>query len=191
MRGLLSIVNDLYNTYEEEPSKPTLTIPSLPVVFFEERPALRTLARPIGRQIARRPCPYAKRATGKPADFSIALDVASFQPEEISVRVKDRDIIVEARHEERQDEHGYVARQFTRRYKLPDEYDPDTVSTYLHADGKMTIKALKPKPAEAHERIIPVQRVAADNAREEDDTMTLEKEKERDSIGEMEQEEKQ
>lgn len=94
-------------------------------------------------------------------DFQVALNVKSFSPEEISVKVKGREVIVEGKHEERKDDHGFVSRQFTRRYVLPEPYDPDTIATYLDAEGKMTIKALKPKPAveENQERIIQIERV--------------------------------
>lgn len=51
--------------------------------------------------------------------FEVILDVQQFSPNEISVKVTDRFVIVEAKHEEKQDEHGYVSRQFTRRYMLP------------------------------------------------------------------------
>lgn len=51
--------------------------------------------------------------------FEVILDVQQFSPNEISVKVTDKFVIVEAKHEEKQDEHGYVSRQFTRRYMLP------------------------------------------------------------------------
>lgn len=96
-------------------------------------------------------------------DFQAVLNVKSFRPEEVSVKVKGREIIVEGKHEERHDEQGlcFVSRQFSRRYILPEEFDPDTVATYLDSKGKMTIKALKPKPVEEekNERIIPIERV--------------------------------
>lgn len=94
-------------------------------------------------------------------DFQVALNVKSFSPEEISVKVKGREVLVEGKHEEKKDDHGFVSRQFTRRYILPEPYDPDTIATYLDTEGKMTIKALKPKPAveETQERIIPIERV--------------------------------
>lgn len=102
-------------------------------------------------------------------DFHITIDVKSFKPEEISVKVKERDIIVEGKHEERADEFGFVSRQFTRRYILPEDYDIDTVSSYLSADGKMIIKASKPKPVlETGERIIPIERVKSTQEREEE-----------------------
>lgn len=93
-------------------------------------------------------------------DFKVSMDVKLFKPEEVSVKVKDRQIIVEGKHEERQDEIGFVSSQFSRRFIVPEEFDLDTVSTCLSAEGKLTIKAEKPKPAvESSERVIPIQRL--------------------------------
>lgn len=94
-------------------------------------------------------------------DFTVTLDVKNFKPEEIEVKVKDREIIIEGKHEERRDNHGFVSRQFSRRYLLPEEFDPDTIATYLTAEGKMTVKAEKPKPQidQTQARVIPIQRM--------------------------------
>lgn len=51
--------------------------------------------------------------------FEVILDVQQFSPNEISVKITDKFVVVEAKHEEKQDEHGFVSRQFTRRYLLP------------------------------------------------------------------------
>lgn len=53
--------------------------------------------------------------------FQINLDVQQFTPDEISVKTVDDMVVVEGKHDEKQDEHGYVSRQFLRRYKLPSE----------------------------------------------------------------------
>lgn len=42
--------------------------------------------------------------------FQIILDVQQFTPDEITVKTNDKYIIVEGKHEEKQDEHGYVSR---------------------------------------------------------------------------------
>ena len=92
------------------------------------------------------------------------MDVAHFRPEEISVKVKEREVIVEAKHEEREDELGFISRQFSRRVILPQDFDPDTVETFFSAGGKLTIKAKKPQPQqsdETKERVIPIQHVAS------------------------------
>jgi crystallin, alpha B len=109
-----------------------------------------------------RKCRRGTCAVAKPAsdDFELSIDVQTFKPEEITVKVKNNEIIVEGKHEERQDEFGFVSRQFSRRCTLPQEFDPDTISTFLNAEGKMTIKAQKPQPpaVETNERVIPIQR---------------------------------
>lgn len=42
--------------------------------------------------------------------FEVLLDVQQFRPDEISVKTSDKFIIVEGKHEEKEDEHGYVSR---------------------------------------------------------------------------------
>lgn len=75
--------------------------------------------------------------------FHVNVDVQQFKPEELSVQVlKDEGfVVVEGSHEERPDEHGYIKRQFTRRYKLPANVDPDTVTSRLSPDGVLLVSA--------------------------------------------------
>jgi HSP20 family molecular chaperone IbpA len=90
--------------------------------------------------------------------MQVCLDVAQFKPNEITVKTIENSIIVEGKHEERQDEHGYISRQFTRKYVLPKDYDPNTVVSSLSSDGVLSIKAPSPqKSAEGNERIISIQ----------------------------------
>jgi crystallin, alpha B len=42
--------------------------------------------------------------------FQIILDVQQFTPDEISVKTNDKFIIVEGKHEEKPDEHGFISR---------------------------------------------------------------------------------
>ncbi|CAG9796300.1 unnamed protein product [Diatraea saccharalis] len=89
--------------------------------------------------------------------FQINLDVQHFAPEEISVKTVDGYLVVEAKHEERQDEHGYISRSFTRRYALPDGIETDNVTSKLSSDGVLTISApLKAPPKVANERVVPI-----------------------------------
>lgn len=53
--------------------------------------------------------------------FQVILDVQQFKPDEITVKTSDKYIVVEGKHEEKQDEHGYISRHFVRRYMLPGE----------------------------------------------------------------------
>lgn len=75
--------------------------------------------------------------------YQITLDVSSFEWEDISVKVKDREIIINGEHQEREDEFGFVSRQFTRRYFLPDNFDPTTITSSLTDNGKLRIKVEK------------------------------------------------
>jgi HSP20 family molecular chaperone IbpA len=73
--------------------------------------------------------------------FQVSMDVQQFAPNEISVKTVDNTIVVEAKHEERQDEHGYISREFKRRYALPQGFNIKDVVTQLSSDGILTIKA--------------------------------------------------
>ena len=81
-----------------------------------------------------------KSSIGKDG-FQVSLDVQQFAPNEISVKTVDNSIVVEANHEERQDEHGFISRQFKRRYALPQGFNIKDVVTELSSDGILTIKA--------------------------------------------------
>lgn len=79
--------------------------------------------------------------------FQVNLDVKNFAPNEISVKTVDNSIIIEGKHEERKDEHGFISRQFTRRYDLPKNCNVKDVASALSSDGVLTIKAPPlPKP---------------------------------------------
>ncbi|XP_052870462.1 protein lethal(2)essential for life-like [Anopheles cruzii] len=100
--------------------------------------------------------------------FQINLDVQHFAPEEISVKYVDKSVIVEGKHEEKQDDHGYISRHFVRRYMLPAGHNESDIASSLSSDGILTIscprKAIEQKP----EKSIPItqtgqpQKVAAD-----------------------------
>ena len=75
--------------------------------------------------------------------MQVILEVQQFSPEEITVKTTGNNVIVEARHEERQDEHGFVSRHFVRRYVLPPSHDVINVTSSLSSDGVLTITAPK------------------------------------------------
>ncbi|XP_011500515.1 PREDICTED: protein lethal(2)essential for life-like [Ceratosolen solmsi marchali] len=92
--------------------------------------------------------------------FHVALDVQQFKPDEINVKVIDNYVVVEGKHEEKQDDHGIVSRHFLRKYKIPDQCDPEKATSTLSYDGILTVVA--PKKFEAiekkNERILKVER---------------------------------
>nr|NP_001296048.1 protein lethal(2)essential for life-like [Plutella xylostella]AHW45922.1 small heat shock protein [Plutella xylostella] len=89
--------------------------------------------------------------------FQVNLDVQHFSPDEISVKTADGYVVVEGRHEEKKDEHGYISRQFSRRYALPEGCKPEAVESRLSSDGVLTIVAPRTCPeAIKGERAVPI-----------------------------------
>ncbi|KAM8741120.1 alpha-crystallin B chain-like [Acanthopagrus schlegelii] len=86
--------------------------------------------------------------------YVIYLDVKHFSPDELSVSVSDEFITIHAKHEERQDDHGYVSREFLRKYRLPAGVTGPDVTSCLSADGVLTITA--PRASAGTERSIPI-----------------------------------
>jgi len=90
--------------------------------------------------------------------FQVILDVQQFKPEEINVKVVDKFVVIEAKHEEKQDEHGWISRQFVRKYMIPEQCDIDQVTSSLSSDGMLSITApRKDKPKTQNERAIKIE----------------------------------
>lgn len=90
--------------------------------------------------------------------FQVNLDVQHFSPEEITVKTADGYIVIEGKHEEKKDEHGYISRQFVRRYALPEGCRPDSVESRLSSDGVLTVVAPRQQQAALKdERAVPIQ----------------------------------
>ncbi|XP_022821809.1 protein lethal(2)essential for life-like [Spodoptera litura] len=99
----------------------------------------------------------ASKITSDDEKFQVNVDVQHFAPEEINVKVVDGQVLIEGKHEERQDEHGFVSRQFIRRYALPKGCLPDTVESKLSSDGVLTVTAPKVLPLPSTgEKIVPI-----------------------------------
>lgn len=89
--------------------------------------------------------------------FQVNLDVQHFAPEDISVKTADGYIVVEGKHEEKKDQHGFISRSFTRRYAMPEGCAPETVESKLSSDGVLTVTApRKVPPAVAGQRAVPI-----------------------------------
>jgi len=99
--------------------------------------------------------------------FQVVLDVQQFAPEEINVKVIDKHVIVEGNHEEKQDEHGWISRKFTRKYLIPDQCNLEKVESKLSSDGVLTISVpRKTPPAVEGERVISIQHTGKPAIRE-------------------------
>ncbi|XP_019521540.1 PREDICTED: alpha-crystallin A chain isoform X3 [Hipposideros armiger] len=93
--------------------------------------------------------------------FVIFLDVKHFSPEDLTVKVQEDFVEIHGKHSERQDDHGYISREFHRRYRLPSNVDQAALSCSLSADGMLTFSGPKvPSGMDAghSERTIPVSR---------------------------------
>ncbi|XP_047420699.1 alpha-crystallin A chain [Sciurus carolinensis] len=93
--------------------------------------------------------------------FVIFLDVKHFSPEDLTVKVLEDFVEIHGKHNERQDDHGYISREFHRRYRLPSNVDQSALSCSLSADGMLTFSGPKVQSgldAGHSERAIPVSR---------------------------------
>lgn len=91
-------------------------------------------------------------------DFKVSLDVQQFKPEEVSVKLQGDYLVVEGKHEERKDQHGFISRQFQRRYKLPENVELDKIKSTLSSDGVLTLVAPKKIESPAGEKTIPIEK---------------------------------
>uniref|UniRef100_A0A8C8IJZ6 Si:dkey-1k23.3 n=1 Tax=Oncorhynchus tshawytscha TaxID=74940 RepID=A0A8C8IJZ6_ONCTS len=90
-------------------------------------------------------------------NWRITLDVSHFSPTEITLRTRSGFLEIGGTHEERPDEHGFVARCFTRRYMLPIGMVSNTIRSSLSGDGILTVEASLPDPSIPDDIIIPIQ----------------------------------
>lgn len=90
--------------------------------------------------------------------FQVVLDVQQFEPNEIDVKVVDDHVVVTAKHEEKRDEHGWISRQFVRKYLIPQQCDIDQVASKLSSDGVLTITApRKDQQNGGNERVLKIE----------------------------------
>lgn len=90
--------------------------------------------------------------------FQANLDVQQFKPEEITVKLTGDNIVtIEGKHEEKQDEHGYISRHFVRKYVLPKNCDTNQLQSKLSSDGVLTITAPTVDAKEIEHKTIPIQ----------------------------------
>uniref|UniRef100_A0A3P8VCD3 SHSP domain-containing protein n=1 Tax=Cynoglossus semilaevis TaxID=244447 RepID=A0A3P8VCD3_CYNSE len=93
---------------------------------------------PYMSRLSQQPSQKISKETGK---WMLSLDVAHFSPTEIFLSVKDGFLVVEGKHEERRDEHRFIARSFTRKYRLAGEIVTADITATLSADGILTVEA--------------------------------------------------
>nr|ACG58883.1 23 kDa heat shock protein alpha [Ceratitis capitata] len=110
-------------------------------VFYTRWPAITTTP---GGRLRKFEKDFPIASVGKDG-FQASMDVQQFKPSELSVKVVGDHIVVEGKHEEREDDHGYISRHFVRSYALPKGFEADKVVSTLSSDGVLTVSV--PKPA--------------------------------------------
>ncbi|ODN02432.1 Protein lethal(2)essential for life [Orchesella cincta] len=89
--------------------------------------------------------------------FEIKIEVQQFAPSELDVKIVNNFLVIEGKHEEKRDEHGFVSRHFLRKYSIPPDVKPETINCDLSSDGILQISA--PKMSEEknrNEKVIPI-----------------------------------
>ncbi|KHN74497.1 Small heat shock protein OV25-1 [Toxocara canis] len=89
--------------------------------------------------------------------FNVEIDVTQFRPEELSVNIRDHELIVEGHHEEKSDESGKIERHFIRKYTLPNDAQLDTIESHISDKGILSVGAKKGSIAGPPSRNIPIQ----------------------------------
>ncbi|XP_033212357.1 protein lethal(2)essential for life-like [Belonocnema kinseyi] len=107
--------------------------------------------RPLADPLTEEECSNWTLPAGKDT-FKVVLDVKHFKPEEINVRIVNRFVIVEAKHEEKKDKHGLISRQFDRKFCVPAQVDIDQLKSKLSSDGVLTITAPVKKEGKVTEK---------------------------------------
>ncbi|XP_075421003.1 heat shock protein beta-1 [Tenrec ecaudatus] len=129
----------------------------LPAAPLEGAAPVAVAAPAYGRALSRQLSSGVSEIRHTADRWRVSLDVNHFAPEELTVKTKDGVVEISGKHEERQDEHGFISRCFTRKYSLPPGVDPTLVSSSLSPEGTLTVEAPMPKPAiQSAEVTIPV-----------------------------------
>lgn len=128
-------------------------------VVNQEKPDAAT---PTSSSIGGTPGKSASYSVVNKNGFQVSMNVKQFAPNELSVKTIDNCIVVEGRHDDKEDGHGVISRHFVRKYMLPKGYDPNDVLSTLSSDGILTVKAPPPPPPAAknddsNERVIDIQ----------------------------------
>ncbi|XP_063233202.1 heat shock protein beta-1-like [Bacillus rossius redtenbacheri] len=119
-------------------------------------PAVGSLVRDVERQLdklerdffrfspLRRLTPRQIQVQGVDApasEFRINLDVSGYNPEEISVSLKDRHLSIEAKMERSSEDGSKFFQAVKREFTLPDNIETDSLKSYVNHDGILTIEA--------------------------------------------------
>ncbi|GIY13379.1 protein lethal(2)essential for life [Caerostris extrusa] len=93
----------------------------------------------------------AKKDDSNSNKHHVIINVKPFRPDDIDIKIVDNFLVVSGKHDVQVDGNGLVAREFTRRCRLPDEVGP---VTDLICESKWC--ADPPNHPKKNERIVPI-----------------------------------
>ncbi|XP_073824004.1 heat shock protein 23 [Musca autumnalis] len=92
--------------------------------------------------------------------FKVVIDVHHFKAEELKLKVKNNDLLIlEGKHKDERANKSpalCITKAFTRKYKLPRNYDATTAKATFSKDGILTIIVAAPPPLDDVERDIEI-----------------------------------
>ena len=89
--------------------------------------------------------------------LSLKINLGSYKPEEVNVKLQGNGLVVNAEHKTEQDG-VYTCRHFKQYFTLPSEVDPSTLVSRLSQDGVLKIEAEKKPVAAIEDKDVEVQR---------------------------------
>lgn len=95
-----------------------------------------------------------------PDKFKVSVDLGeAFKPDEISVKIVDKTLKIEGKHEEKGEDGDFTSRQFTRSYRLPDDVNLEQLTSSLSFEGVLNVEAprLVKEELKPAERNIPIE----------------------------------
>ncbi|XP_046573512.1 protein lethal(2)essential for life-like [Haliotis rubra] len=90
--------------------------------------------------------------------FEVKVDVQQYDVEHLKVSQVENRLVISGKHETRADGHGFVSREFTREFLLPENVDAENMTSKLTEDGFLVIEAKMKGAEESTERVIEIQK---------------------------------
>ena len=91
---------------------------------------------------------------GSDGYFRATVDVHDYKPEEITVKTVGHTIIVELSHSDKEDEFGFIARKFSKKFVLPPNMNMQEISTWT-LKGSLYLK-VPSNDSDKPERIVEI-----------------------------------
>lgn len=120
--------------------------------------------------------------------FKVVIDVHHFRPDELVLKVRNQDtILLHGKLSDDRANKGFacITREFTRRYKLPRNYDATQANATISTDGILTVVVPAPPQLDDVERVVEIKPTGVYFGSE--DTKALEGEEEKKKLPDLEQ----